>query len=75
MGRRQEKVSPSDLKYDAIASMMNPHSATAIATIKHRKRGRVRNRLNAAKFESKRSGDSRAYVEAGVNEIMKILGV
>ncbi len=75
MGRHQEKVNSSDEKYTAMVAGINPHNATAIATIKHRERGRMRTRLNSAKFESKRSGNGDLYIQAGVNEIIRILGV
>lgn len=75
MSRHIEKVKPVDEKYNAIMAGINQHSATAKATIKHRKRGRMRTRLNAAKFESMRAGNSTAYIQAGVDEMIRILGV
>lgn len=75
MGRHQEKIKPVDMKYLALVSSYNRHDTTAKSTIKHRERGRRRTRLNAAKFEAKRSGDSAAYIQAGVDEMIRILGV
>ena len=75
MSRHIEKVKPVDEKYNAMMAGINPRTATAMATIKHRERGRIGRRLNAAKFESRRSGDSTAYIQAGVDEMIRILGV
>jgi hypothetical protein len=75
MGRHQSKLSNSDLKYIAVESMYNPRTGEASATIQHRKRGRMRRRLNIGKFESRRTGDIGPYIDAGVNEMFRILGV
>ncbi len=73
MSRNPEKIKPVDIKYNAIAAGYNPRTATAMATVRHRERGRVRRRLNLAKFEARRTGDADLLIDAGVNELMGIL--
>jgi len=75
MGRHLEKLHPSEPKYNAMDLDLLRNPSTIISTIKHRERGRRRTRLNAAKFEARRTGDGTAYIQAGVNEMMRILGV
>lgn len=68
MGRHLEKLHPSELKYNAMDQDLLRNPSTIMSTIKHRERGRMRTRLNTAKFEAKRSGDSTTTFRLGLTK-------
>lgn len=73
MIKHQEKTHPSEYKYSAMDCDLLRNHATADATIKHRERGRLRRRLNIAKFEGIRTGNDDLLIQAGVDELMRMV--
>lgn len=60
----------TDLRYNTVSTEAWRESKTDVATLRHRRRGRIRNKINAAKFESRRTGDDSIVIDAAVNVLM-----
>lgn len=73
-GRAPSKITPADLKYEAMEQGINPRIAVAKATVIHRRRDRMFVRLRKAKGEARRNDNPDILEDAYVNEILKIIG-
>lgn len=75
MSRESSKVKIEDTKYNVLFSSYHSSSSTVKSTIRHRKMGRIMRKLNAARFEARRTGDADLIRDAEVQALMAIVEV